>query len=144
MRRNHRFAFLAIGGLGLLAAVAPGLAAGINVPQTASDRPAAGQGAVAVETFEVSEINWSFFDQSTVVKEVTFTIERLNGVTVTSDDATVRIRLEDDVESPADTTAWLDCAIPSDDFARCTFPSEEASMSADEIGGVNVVAFDSN
>ncbi len=29
MRKNQRFAFLAIGGLGLLAAIAPGLAATI-------------------------------------------------------------------------------------------------------------------
>ena len=142
-KKQKRFAFLVIGGLGLLAAIAPGLAATISTPQDATARPAAGQGTVEVETFEVTDINWDFFTNSTVVEEVTFTIVRKNGVEVTSADATVRIRLEDDAEDPVNVTDWITCAIPTADSAECTFLSEGDSLSAEDIGSVNIVAFDS-
>jgi len=144
MRKNQRYAFLAIGGLGLLAAIAPGLAANLGTPESAADRPAAGQGAVEVETFEVSTINWDFFADSTVVETVTFTIARKNGVTVTSADATVRVRLEDDNAAPSDVSDWITCAIPADNSASCTFATQGASLSAEIIGSVNIVAFDSD
>ena len=145
MRKNQRFAFLAIGGLGLLAAIAPGLAANIGTPQDAADRPAAGQGAVAVETFEVTDINWDFFSDSTVVEEVTFTITRsASGAAAVADaNATVRIRLEDGEADPATTSEWIPCTT-SAGSATCTFDDEEASLTAELIGSVNIVAFDSN
>ena len=140
MRKRQRFAFLAIGGLGLLAAIAPGLAANINTPEGAAV-PAAGQGAVAVLGYEVSNITWTFVTNSTDVEEISFDIERGDGSTkVTSTNTTVRARLEK-TSATATETDWVDCVVVADDEATCTFASNN-TMDAADVENVNIVAFD--
>lgn len=144
MRRNHRFAFLAIGGLGLLAAVAPGLAAGIAIPDAAGDRPAAGQGAVDVQGFVVENINWvvSSVDPVGRVDTVTFDIYRsvdcdptCSSSSVEGANATVRVLLNDD-----SNTTWVDCSV-AEGLATCgtTVPAIEAN----DLVKVEILAFDS-
>jgi hypothetical protein len=140
MRKNQRFAFLAIGGLGLLAAIAPGLAAGIQTP-SAQSAPAAGQGDVAVLGYEVSNITWTFVANSTDVDEISFDIVRGDGSTkVTSSSTTVRARLEK-TSATATETDWVDCVVVGDDEATCTFASSN-TMDAADVENVNIVAFD--
>jgi hypothetical protein len=148
MRKSQRFAFLAIGGLGLLAAIAPGLAAGIATPEGASV-PAAGQGIVDVQGFDVTAIDWTV-EADGEVDQVTFTITRSeNGATAvtaaadeSSGDAVVRIRLElDPVGSlPKD---WVSCAVTTGS-ATCDTSASGATMAASDLSRVNIIAFDRN
>ena len=138
MRKKQRFAFLAIGGLGLLAAIAPGLAAVIQTP-SGSAVPAAGQGDVAVIGYAVSDISWTFVANATEIATVSFKITRGNGdVKVTAANTTVRARLE---KTASDTTAWQDCTVTGDDAATCTFPDDN-TMDAGDVERVNIIAFD--
>ena len=157
MRKRQRFAFLAIGGLGLLAAVAPGLAANITTP-TGAAVPAAGQGSVTVQGFDVTAIDWTISDGDTGsridgnVDQVTFTITRAasDSAAVTAEanegggNAVVRIRLETTKADKSDT-AWVSCDVsssPSDGSAVCD-TSDEA-MLAEDLDRVNIIAFDRN
>ena len=138
MRKKQRFAFLAIGGLGLLAAIAPGLAAGIQTP-SGSDVPAAGQGDVEVVGYVVSDISWTFVENAIKIATVSFEITRGDGaVKVKADNTTVRARLE---ASGSDTTDWQECVVSGDDAATCTFPSSN-TMDAGDVERVNIIAFD--
>ena len=141
MLKRQRFTFLAIGGLGLMAAVGPGLAATIATPEGQAV-PAAGQGDVQVLGYTVSDIAWTFVSNSTDVDEVSFTIKRGNGDTpVTSTNTTVRARLENRTPDPAETTEWQDCTVDAvGDAATCSFTGD--TMAADAVEFVNVVAFD--
>jgi hypothetical protein len=154
MRKRQRLAFFAIGGLGLLAAVAPGLAAGIAVPG-GSDVPAAGQGAVTVQGFDVCDIDWVVSDSTSKVTSVSFTIERsedganacgANTSTVDSvadgstGDAVVRVRLE----ASASEAGWAGC-VTTAGAATCTLddsatPSQQ--MLAADLVEVNIIAYD--
>jgi hypothetical protein len=148
MRKRQRFAFLAIGGLGLLAAVAPGLAAGIQTP-SAADAPAAGQGSVAVQGFVVEDINWSLSNEGEVTK-VTFEIFRtedcaeVSGTpgtytcssgssSVNDADATVRASLKTTVSN------WYDCDV-SGGKADCDTKND---IAANALTEVEILAFDS-
>jgi hypothetical protein len=164
MRKNQRFAFLAIGGLGLLAAIAPGLAATLTVPEDAT-APAAGQGVVSVQGFEVTDISWTINDDTERVEVVTFTIVRededadavdaaADGSSAGGANAVVRIRLEAD-GSVAD---WQGCAVSSGQatcsLAAGTSAATDASATVPGIDGarmyaaslekVNIIAFDRN
>lgn len=153
MRKRQRLAFFAIGGLGLLAAIAPGLAAGINVNTPSSGTPAAGQGAVAVQGFVVEEINWTVSDAG-VVTEVTFDIFRTGDCsvvdpnatpltyncssatsTVLDANATVRVSLK------TSTSNWASCAVATAGASVCNTTS--AAIAANDLTEVEVLAFDS-
>lgn len=161
MRKRQRLAFFAIAGLGLLAAIAPGLAAGIAVPSTT---PAAGQGAVLVEGFTVTDIDWAINDDG-YVTSVTFDIARDTAVTARqpvvaaadelSGDAVVRARLEVGSGSPfvsTKTSQWNSCVVTvagANAFgdATCTFPGAAGTapaigITASELSRVNIIAFD--
>ena len=155
MRKNHRFAFLAIGGLGLLAAVAPGLAAGIQIPAADGDRPAAGQGAIDVQGFIVENINWVVNSTDPVgrVDEVTFDIYRTADCTagdcsaatstVASANATVRVLLNDDPDdgtSGTFNTTWVDCTVAG---GAATCATASPAIEANDLQKVEVLAFDS-
>jgi hypothetical protein len=159
MRKNQRFAFLAIGGLGLLAAIAPGLAAGIAVPTTV---PAAGQGAVEIKGFTVSNIDWGV-DADGFVTQVTFRIVRdvtgQNAVSSASNEgdgnAVVRSRLEvgtgtgdSFAVSVADSSAWISCETTAVSTthgdAECDFPTGAGGVTASDLNRVNIIAFDRN
>jgi len=143
-RKRRRLAFLAIGGLGLLAAIAPGLAAGIAVP-TGSNVPAAGQGTVAVQGFIVTGIDWTISGDGDVT-EVTFTITREDSdagavVTGPGGNAVVRIRLESDDEPDA---GWVDCDVTGTaGAADCDTSASGDTMPAEDLDRVNIIAFDS-
>jgi hypothetical protein len=157
MRRRQRFAFLAIGGLGLLAAVAPGLAATLALPATV---PAAGQGAVEVKGFTVSDIDWSINDDGfitsvtfKVVRDVSLQAAVSSAVDEKSGNAVVRSRLEVGSGSPfviSKSSAWISCATTAgttDGAAVCTFPGVAGTaptlgITASELSRVNVIAFD--
>jgi hypothetical protein len=156
MRKRQRLAFFAIGGLGLVAAVAPGLTAGIGVPENATP-PAAGQGVIEAQGFIVSAIDWVVDDATLKVTTVTFVIKRDGdtsdstvvaneaGTTAEGANAVVRVRLEEsDGGNPA---AWQGCAVdgtaPNKGKATCTMPSG-AQMLASDLGQVNIIAFDNN
>jgi len=148
MRKRQRFAFLAIGGLGLLAAVAPGLAAGIQTP-SAANAPAAGQGSVAVQGFVVEDINWSLSNDGAVT-EVTFKVFRATDCiasgdpvtydcdgassTVDSENATVRASL-----TTVDGQKWEPCTVTAGE-ATCE-PS--GTIEANKLTEVEILAFDS-
>ena len=156
MRKNQRFAFLAIGGLGLLAAIAPGLAAGIQTPSEAN-APAAGQGEVVVQGFEVTDINWVIDGETERVIEITFNIVRkvsgaaavVAGTGTADDNATVRVRLESVDDGNA---AWEDCeVVAAQGDATCDLEAGSggpeisgAQMLASSLDRVNIIAFDSN
>ena len=150
MSKKYRNLGLAVGALALLAAVAPGLAAGITVP-TGGDAPAAGQGKVVVEGFEVTNIDWKVDDGTADVTEVRFTISRsaAGAATVSAvadgntGNAVVRVRLEKDDTTFAD---WQGCAV-TDGAAVCALAlgagqSKGAQMAAADLGKVNIIAFD--
>lgn len=149
MRKRQRLAFLAIGGLGLLAAIAPGLAATLTVP-TGTGVPAAGQAAVEVQGFTVTAIDWTVDSATSEVDEVSFTITRsqagaaaVNAVVAeTSGDAIVRVRLEEDPVggSPKD---WVSCAVTAG-AATCNTSASGATMVAGDLDKVNIIAFDRN
>lgn len=157
MRKRQRLAFLAIGGLGLLAAIAPGLAAGIAVP-TGTSVPSAGQGIVSVEGFHVCDINWVVNDSDLKVTQVTFRIERdsddttsprksCGDVSITSTvdsaadgnslDAVVRVQLQKSSTPHAD---WAGCATTAG-AATCTLTGAQQMLAAD-LANVNIIAFD--
>jgi hypothetical protein len=159
MRKRQRFAFLAIGGLGLLAAVAPGLAAGIQTP-SGTDVPAAGQGVVQVEGFHVCNINWVIDETSLKVTRVTFRIERDSdggtgtreacgdsGITSTvsaaaagnAENTVLRVQLQEANEPHAD---WAGCSA-TDGAAVCDLAGG-AQMLAEDLDRVNIIAFDRN
>jgi len=152
MRKNQRFAFLAIGGLGLLAAIAPGLAAGIAVPGGGAV-PAAGQGAVTVQGFVVTDIDWTVDDDSAKVTSVRFDIKRdasgalavESAVGEAAGNAVVRVRLEKDAST---TTTWTSCAATGGTDggaparATCTLVNEDQQMLASDLTTVNIIAFD--
>ena len=146
MRKNHRFAFLVIGGLGLLAAVAPGLAAGLIVQPAASGTPAAGQGEILVQGFEVQDINWSVTDEGRVVA-VTFTIFRQDDEqplsSVQASNATVRVRLNDGTNDK-----WNECSLPASGTttgsATCNTTLDSVDVDANDLVKVEILAFDSN
>jgi hypothetical protein len=143
IRKRQRFAFLAIGGLGLLAAIAPGLAAGIAPPE---DRPAAGQGTVLIEGFSVSNIDWEIDDDGNII-EVSFEIERTgarSGVTSAEEEdsgnAVVRVRLEAESGTPPE---WVSCEkVNVDARAVCDTEAEADTMLASDLATVNIIAFD--
>ena len=151
MRKNQRFAFLAIGGLGLLAAIAPGLAAGISVNTPSSGTPAAGQGAIAVQGFVVEDINWTVSDAGKVT-QVTFDIFRTGDCTVNAGppvtydcdgatssvldaNATVRVSLK------TSTSNWSPCTVVTAGKSEC---GTGATIDANDLTEVEVLAFDSN
>ena len=150
MRKKQRFAFLAIGGLGLLAAIAPGLAAGISVNTPASGTPAAGQGSIAVQGFVVEDINWTVSDAGKVT-EVTFDIFRTGDCTasgapvvyncsaastVQDENATVRVSLK------TGGSNWSPCAVADVGKSICDTSSHE--IDANDLTEVEVLAFDSD
>ena len=149
MRKSQRFAFLAIGGLGLLAAIAPGLAAGIQINTPTSGTPAAGQGSVVVQGFVVENINWTVSDEGEVI-EVTFNIFR-DGDDVTNSEssvlaanATVRALLDTTGAETVNST-WSSCALPENGttgLATCN--TIAVSVDANDLDKVQVLAFDSN
>ena len=141
MRKRQRFAFLAIGGLGLLAAIAPGLAAGLNIDDSAGT-PAAGQGRVTVQGFEVANILWDVSDEGKVT-EVTFDIERDgDGGTSTVDDANATVRVSLNTDSGGDTVySWTDCSVTTGE-AVCTRTGTE--IDANDLTEVEIIAFDSD
>jgi hypothetical protein len=164
MRKNHRFAFLAIGALGLMAAVAPGLAATLTVP-TAASAPAAGQGVVTVQGFTVTDINWTIDATTERVHVVTFDIARQAAgaavVTAVADGSTgnavVRVRLEHG-SNVSDYAEWQGCVV-SAGVATCTLapgspaatdasaaaPGKDgARLYAASLDRVNIIAFDRN
>lgn len=145
MRKSQRFAFLAIGGLGLIAAIAPGLAAGLSVTPASSGTPAAGQGEIAVQGFEVQNINWTVTDAGKVT-EVTFNIFRdadtSPASSVLATNATVRVRLNDGTN-----TTWNECGLPTTGttgLATCNTTLEGVDVPANDLNQVEVLAFDSN
>ena len=146
MFKKQRFAFLAIGGLGLLAAIAPGLAATLNVPD--ADGIAAGQGAVPVESFTISDIDWEI-DNDGFVTVVSFDIVRdivgREDVIAAADESTgnavVRVRLETD--SVGTTGSWVSCSVPSGgNRATCATSTSTPKVEASALDEVNFVAFD--
>ena len=161
MRKNHRFAFLAIGGLGLLAAVAPGLAATLTVP-TSANVPAAGQGVVTVQGFTVTDIQWTVDNDTEKITVVRFNIRRTASnapVVDAADDedsgnAVVRVRLE----KGATVMAWKSCSTSGGDqlndtpaAAVCVLAanqspaaSADGEMLAADLEQVNIIAFDRN
>jgi len=149
MRKRQRLAFLAIGGLGLFAAIAPGLTAGIDVPADGAV-PAAGQGEVVVQGFVVTDIEWEIDGAGDVV-EVNFTIVRSAngaGAVVAAEDersgnAVVRVRLEGaEGASPA---AWVSCDVTGTaGTATCDTKGAGDTMAAADLGQVNIIAFDRN
>jgi hypothetical protein len=144
MRKKQRLAFLAIGGLGLLAAIAPGLAATLTVP---TDVPAAGQGAIAVEGFTVSDIDWTV-DGAGVVTQVQFDIvrkgARTNVIAVATEnagDAIVRVRLE--TGTTATYGSWVACSVPeTSNRATCDTSTSTPTVTATALEKVNFIAFD--
>ena len=149
MRKNHRFAFLAIGGLGLLAAVAPGLAATLTVPGDGSTRaPAAGQGLVTVQGFTVAEIEWVVDPTTERVTDVNFDILRDSGGSVDDANAVVRVRLE----ASSENAAWQECSVTAgaviceletSGTASSISPGiHGAQMFASALERVNIIAFD--
>jgi len=158
IRKRQRLAFFAIGGLGLLAAIGPGLAATLALPTTV---PAAGQGAVEVKGFTVSDIDWSINGDG-FITSVTFKIVRdVSGQAAVSSalgegagNAVVRSRLEVGSGSPfvvSKSSAWISCVTTAVETthgaAVCTFPGDAGSgadlgITASELSRVNVIAFD--
>ena len=148
MRKNHRFAFLVIGGLGLLAAVAPGLAAGISIPQNAADRPAAGTGLVEVQGFDAQDINWTIANDGRVT-EVTFRIFRKSDTkpesSMNQGNATVRILLNEGAGAGKNAT-WNTCTLPADGtsgLATCVTTADGVDVKANSLQKVEILAFDS-
>ena len=148
MRKRQRLAFFAIAGLGLLAAIAPGLAANIGVP-TGTSVPAAGQASVAVQGFTVTAIDWTVDSTTTEVDQVSFTITRSEAGAAavnaaadeSSGDAIVRVRLEEvPVGSPK---TWVSCAVTAG-AATCDTSGSGATMFAGDLDNVNIIAFDRN
>lgn len=145
MFKKQRFAFLAIGGLGLLAAIAPGLAATLNVPDAGSV-PAAGQGVVAVQGFNVTNIDWTVDDGTANVVEVRFDIARsADGAAdveanSTARNAQVRVRLLDDAANKTGA-AWVDCVV-IDGEAACDTSAVGDTMAAADLESVDIIAFD--
>lgn len=148
MRKRQRLAFFAIAGLGLLAAIAPGLAANIGVP-TGTSVPAAGQGSVDVQGFTVTAIDWTVDSATTEVHQVSFTIARSESgaapVNAADDegsgDAIVRVRLDaDPLGTPKD---WVSCAVTAG-AATCDTSASGATMDAGDLDQVNIIAFDRN
>ena len=146
MFKKQRFAFLAIGGLGLLAAIAPGLAATLGVPT--SDGIAAGQAALDVDTFTIGDIDWDIDDDG-FVTVVSFDIVReIDGradvfAVPTEDDgnAVVRVRLE--TLNVNDYGSWVSCSVPSgSDRATCVTSTSTPKVKASDLERVNFVAFD--
>ena len=148
MRKRQRFAFLAIGGLGLLAAVAPGLAAGIQTP-SAADAPAAGQGSVAVQGFVVEDINWSLSNAGKVT-EVTFQVFRATDCSASGDPVTYDCDAASSTVDSANATvrasltttagqAWDDCTVTTG-AAQCT---RNDAIDANDLNEVEILAFDS-
>lgn len=148
MRKRQRFTFLAIGAIGLAAAIGPGLAATLTVP-LAGTVPAAGQGTVEVQGFIVSAIDWVVSSDDNNVDRVSFTIVRsesdaaaVNAVFLEDDgDAVVRVRLE---EEPIGTPkAFVSCIVTSGS-AVCDTSATAATMTASTLAKVNIIAFDRN
>jgi hypothetical protein len=145
-KKKQRLAFLAIGGLGLLAAIAPGLAATLTVPQ-GGGVPAAGQGAVEVQGFEVTAIDWTVADATATVTEVRFTIVRkatgaaavnAPGATEADRNARVRVRL---LSAPGVGANWVDCSVTTG-AAVCDTSKVGDTMTASSLVSVDVIAFD--
>ena len=152
MLKRQRFTFLAIGGLGLMAAIGPGLAANLTVP-TAATVPAAGQGTVTVQGFTVTAIDWTVDDATTNVEEVRFTIERSEAgaaaVTAAEDEASgnaiVRVRLQaDPIGTPQSFVSCTVTSSPSAGSAVCDTSAPTATMTASDLATVNIIAFDRN
>lgn len=149
VRKRQRLTFLAVGAIGLAAAIGPGLAATLTVPTDATV-PAAGQGTVTVQGFKVEAIDWTVDDVTSNVTQVRFTIERSAAgaapVTAAADgssgNAIVRVRLEADSVggSPRDFVA---CTVTSGS-ASCDTSASEVTMTASDLATVNIIAFDRN
>ena len=143
MSKTYRNLGLAVGALALLAAVAPGLAAGITVP-TDEDAPAAGQGTVVLQGFTVTNIDWKVNDEEDVT-DVGFTIIRsaagaevvTAAASETSGNAVVRVRLEGTTNKD-----WVSCKVENLGLATCDIEDAGAMMSASDLERVNIIAFD--
>jgi hypothetical protein len=156
MFRKQRMALASVAAVGVLAVVAPGLTAGINLPENAA-APAAGQGVAELQGFIVKDINWTISDGG-IVTEVRFNIVRDAGVGAADviaqkdeldGNAVVRVRLEG--KDGANPAKWASCDVATvanvAGQAKCelsaiTTPSEQ--MAAETLGQVNVIAFDRN
>jgi hypothetical protein len=157
MFRKQRMALASVAAVGVLAVVAPGLTAGINLPENAA-APAAGQGVAVLQGFDVENINWDISADGDIT-EVSFNIVRDGPgaalVTAAADEnsgnAIVRVRLEGD--NGATPAAWASCDVVDD--ANATPPTSEATctlsatapsqqMKAETLGQVNIIAFDRN
>lgn len=151
MRKRQRLTFLAVGAIGLAAAIGPGLAATLTVPTDATV-PAAGQGTVTVQGFEVEAIDWTV-DDATNVTEVRFTIARsaadAAAVTAAADEssgnAIVRVRLEaDPIGTPQSFVSCTVTSSPSAGSAVCDTSEPTETMTASDLATVNIIAFDRN
>lgn len=155
MRNRTRSAMMAVAALGLVAAVAPGLAATIVTP-TAANVPAAGQGVAEVQGFEVCDIAWTVSSaDDAMVTEIRFTIERAEdgllacgsntstvGSVVAEDDgnAIVRVQLRA-VDGQTDGT-FASC-LTTTGAASCALTGGQ-SIKAENLQDVNIIAFDRN
>lgn len=151
MRKRQRLTFLAVGAIGLAAAIGPGLAATLTVP-TAATVPAAGQGTVTVQGFKVEAIDWTVDDVTSNVTEVRFTIARsaadAAAVTTAADEsgnAIVRVRLEaDPIGTPQSFVSCTVTSSPSAGSAVCDTSEPTETMTVSELATVNIIAFDRN
>lgn len=155
MRNRARSALMAVAALGVVAAVAPGLAAGIAVPQQGS-APAAGQGVATVQGFEVCNIEWTVSSaDAAMITELRFKIERQNDganpcgsntssvssvVAETSGNAVVRVQLRA-VDGETDGT-FASC-VTTTGAATCALTGGQ-SIKAEDLKDVNIIAFDRN
>jgi hypothetical protein len=148
MSKTYRNLGLAVGALALLAAVAPGLAAGITVP-TDGGAPAAGQGTVVLQGFTVTNIDWKVNDDEDVT-DVGFTIIRsaagaevvTAAASETEGNAVVRVRLEGTTDEVTTNKDWVSCKVENLGLATCDIEDAGAMMSASDLERVNIIAFD--
>lgn len=155
MRNRARSALMAVAAVGVVAAVAPGLAAGIAVPQQSS-APAAGQGVATVQGFEVCNIEWTVSSaDAAMITELRFKIERQNDgdaacgsntssvssvVAENSGNAVVRVQLRA-VQDATDGT-FASC-VTTAGAATCALSGTQ-SIKAEDLKDVNIIAFDRN
>jgi hypothetical protein len=151
MRNRVRSAMMAVAAVGVVAAVAPGLAAGIAVPTTS---PAAGQGVAEVQGFEVCNIEWTVSNaDEAMVTEIRFKIEREKDGTGTcgtntstvgsvaaenSGNAIVRVQLR--AVSAANDGTFASCNTTTGS-AVCPLTGGQ-SIKAEDLKDVNIIAFD--
>lgn len=144
---------MAVAAIGVVAAVARGLAASIAVPEN-SAAPAAGQGVATVQGFEVCNIEWTVSSaDEAMITELRFKIERQNDgtngcgsntssvnsvVAENAGDAVVRVQLRA-VDSNNDGS-FASC-VTSSGAATCALTGSQ-SIKAEDLKDVNIIAFD--